>query len=260
MPKATTLLFAMIAYAVFFATFLYLIVFVGDLSFASRTVDVGPDSPVAVAVLVDLALIAVFGLQHSIMARPAFKRWWTRFVPESAERSVYVLAASVALTILFLGWRPIGSVVWLVSPITHPMLNDLVWLLFWIGWLTVLLSTFLINHFELFGLQQAWFHVRGRKAEPPQFRQPFLYKWVRHPLYLGFFLAFWAAPEMTAGHLLLAAGLSAYMLIAIRHEERDLVSLFGKDYEDYRGKVGMLTPRFRRRSTEPGRGAVRTRA
>ena len=127
----------------------------------------------------------------------------------------------------------------------------IIWLLFWVGWLTVLLSTFLINHFELFGLQQAWFHLRGREAAAPQFRRPLLYKWVRHPLYLGFFLAFWAAPEMTAGHLLLAAGMSVYMLIAIRYEEHDLIGLFGKDYEDYREEVGMLTPRFRRRS--PGR-------
>ncbi len=128
----------------------------------------------------------------------------------------------------------------------NPILGDVIWLLFWVGWGTVLLSTFLINHFELFGLQQAWFHMRRREAEPPRFRQPLFYKWVRHPLYLGFLLAFWAAPQMTAGHLLLAAGMSVYILIAIRHEERDLVSLFGRDYELYREQAGMLTPRFRR--------------
>src|SRR4051812_14547738 len=247
MSRTATLLFAIVAYAVFFATFLYLIVFVGDLSFAGRTVDIGPQAPVSQAVVIDVALIALFGLQHSVMARQGFKRWWTRFVPLPAERSVYVLAASLALIILFLGWRPITAIVWNVNPIPHPALNDLIWFVFWIGWMTVLLSTFLLNHFELFGLQQAWLNMRGREAEPPKFHEPFLYKWVRHPLYLGFFIAFWAAPEMTAGHLLLAVGVSIYMLIAIRYEERDLIGLFGKDYEDYRARVGMLTPRLRRR-------------
>jgi protein-S-isoprenylcysteine O-methyltransferase Ste14 len=246
MSRALTLIFAIACYAIFFATFLYLIVFVGDFSFSSRTVDVGPTAPVGLALVVDLALIALFGLQHSVMARQGFKRAWTKMVPPQAERSVYVLAASIALMILFLGWRPIDTIVWNV---TNSGLQDILWALFWLGWLTVLLSTFLINHFELFGLQQAWFHVRGREAAAPQFRQPFFYKYVRHPLYLGFFLAFWAAPEMTAGHLLLAAGMSIYMLIAIRYEEHDLIGLFGKDYENYRQEVGMLTPRFRRRSS-----------
>ena len=243
MSRILTLTFAMVAYAIFFATFLYLICFVGDLVFAPRTVDVGPESPVAVAVVINLLLIALFGFQHSVMARQGFKRWWTKVVPPHTERSVYVLAASAALIVLFLGWRPIDIEVWAIGP----PFSDLIWILFWIGWLTVLVSTFLINHFELFGLQQAWFYCRGREAQPPKFRTPFFYNWVRHPLYLGFFLAFWATPDMTVGHLLLAAGMSVYMLIAIRHEERDLVSLFGKDYETYREDVGMLTPRFRRR-------------
>jgi len=245
MTRATTLLFAIVAYAIFFATFLYLIVFVGDFSFAGRTVDVGPSAPVGVAAVIDLVLIALFGLQHSGMARPAFKRAWTRIVPEAAERSVYVLAASVMLMILFLGWRPIPQVVWSV---TNPIAADIIWLLFWAGWGIVLLSTFLINHFELFGLQQAWLNMRGRRAAHPELRQPFFYRWVAHPLYSGFFLAFWAAPEMTAGHLLLAVGMSAFMLIGIRYEERDLTALFGEDYSRYRSGVGMLTPRFRRRS------------
>jgi protein-S-isoprenylcysteine O-methyltransferase Ste14 len=249
MGRAATLIFAILAYAVFFATFLYLIVFVGDFSFASRTVDLGPSAPVALAVVIDVALIALFGLQHSVMARQGFKRWWTRFVPPPVERSVYVLAASIALMILFVGWRPIPAIVWNVNPIPHPMINDLIWIAFWSGWAMVLISTFLINHFELFGLQQAWLNARGKQAEPPKFHQPFLYRWVRHPLYLGFFIAFWATPEMTAGHLLLAVGVSIYMLIAIRYEERDLLGLFGKDYEDYRANVGMLVPRFMRRRT-----------
>ncbi len=156
-----------------------------------------------------------------------------------------MLTASAVLIVLMALWRPIPGVVWNV---TNPLAANAIWVVFWVGWGTVLLSTFLINHFELFGLQQAWLNMLGREAEPHKFHQPLLYKWVRHPLYLGFFLAFWAAPQMTAGHLLLAAGVSVYMLIAIRYEERDLVGYFGKDYEDYRERVGMLTPRFRRRS------------
>lgn len=245
MSRTATLLFSIVCYAIFFATFLYLIVFVGAFALSERTVDSGPPATPTVAVVVDLLLIALFGLQHSLMARQGFKRWWLKMVPPPAERSVYVLSASIMLMILFIGWRPITPIVWDVA---NPVGRSILWLLFWVGWGTVLLSTFLINHFELFGLQQAWFHMSGREAEPPRFRQPFFYKWVRHPLYLGFFLAFWATPHMTVGHLLLAAGLSVYMLIAIRYEEHDLVSLFGRDYELYREQAGMLIPRFRRRS------------
>jgi protein-S-isoprenylcysteine O-methyltransferase Ste14 len=243
MSRAAALVFAIACYAIFFATFLYLIVFVGDFTFAAKTVDAGPHAPTVVAAIVDLILISLFGLQHSAMARPAFKRWWTRFVPPQMERSVYVLSASIMLIILFVGWRPIDAIVWNV---TSPAFSSILWLLFWAGWLTVLISTFLINHFELFGLQQAWFHVRGRQEQAPQMREPSLYRFVRHPMMLGFFFAFWAAPEMTAGHLLLALGMSAYILVALRYEERDLVGLFGDDYENYRGRVGMLVPRFGR--------------
>jgi protein-S-isoprenylcysteine O-methyltransferase Ste14 len=243
MSRAATLIFSIICYAIFFATFLYLIVFVGDFTFATITVDSGPEAPPAIAAIIDILLISLFGLQHSVMARPGFKAWWTKIVPPPIERSVFVLSASIALMILFLGWRPIDAIVWNV---TNPILKDLIWILFWAGWLTVLVSTFLINHFELFGLQQAWLHVRGREAARPELRQPGFYRWVAHPLYSGFFLAFWAAPEMTAGHLLLAAGVSIYMLIAIRYEERDLTDFFGDEYRRYRSGVGMLTPRFRR--------------
>ena len=244
MSRAATLLFAIAAYAVFFATFLYLICFVGNFPIAPLTVDRGPDSPVAVAVVIDLVLIALFGLQHSVMARHGFKRAWTRVVPWPVERSVYVLIASLMLIILFLFWRPIEGTVWDAS---RSALNMLLWLGFAAGWAIILLSTFLLNHFELFGLQQAWFHVQGRTAAKPQMRQPLFYRYVRHPLYSGFFLAFWSTPHMTYSHLLLAGGLSVYMLIAIRYEERDLVSLFGSDYDDYRQSAGMLTPRLRRR-------------
>ena len=245
MSRAASLLFAIICYAIFFATFLYLIVFVGDFTFATITVDSGPEAPPAVAVIIDIALIALFGLQHSVMARPAFKERWTKIVPPPIERSVYVLAASIALMILFVGWHPIDTIVWNVR---NPIAQNLIWMLFWIGWLTVLTSTFLINHFELFGLQQAWFNMRGRQPEAPELRQPLFYRWVAHPLYAGFFLAFWATPKMSVGHLLLAVALSIYMLIAIRYEEHDLTDLFGEDYRRYRSSVGMLLPRFRRRS------------
>jgi protein-S-isoprenylcysteine O-methyltransferase Ste14 len=246
MSKAAALLFAILCYAIFFATFLYLIIFVGDFAFATLTVNSGgTQSPPAVAAVIDLALIALFGLQHSIMARPSFKARWTRIVAPPIERSVYVLAASIALMILFLLWRPLDDVVWNVR---STLVGGIIWLLFWIGWLTVLVTTFLINHFELFGLQQAWLHLRGREAAKPELRQPLFYRWVAHPLYAGFFLAFWAAPQMTVGHLLLAVGFSIYMLIAIRYEERDLTNLFGEDYRRYRSGVGMLTPRIRRRN------------
>lgn len=246
MSKAASLLFAVIAYAIFFATFLYLIAFVGDLPFAPRTVDRGPEAALGIALAVNLALVAMFGLQHSVMARQGFKRAWTRIVPKQAERSVYVLAASAVLMILFVLWRPIPIVIW---DATGTALELPIWVLFAAGWLIVLLSTFLINHFELFGLQQAWFHARGRTAAEPQLRQPLFYRWVAHPLYSGFFLAFWATPRMTAGHLLLAIGMSVYMLIAIQYEERDLRSLFGSDYDDYRSGVGKLTPKLRRRAS-----------
>ena len=241
------MLFAIACYAIFFATFLYLIVFVGDFEFAVLTVNSGPQANPVAAAIIDVALIALFGLQHSVMARPAFKAKWTRIVPPPIERSVFVLAASIALMVLFLCWRPIEGMVWNV---TNPVLQMMIWALFWIGWITVLISTFLINHFELFGLQQAWFNMRGREGDKPELRQPLFYRWVAHPMMSGFFLAFWAAPQMTISHLLLALGMSVYILIALRYEEHDLTDLFGDDYRRYRSGVGMLTPRFRRRRRE----------
>ena len=245
MTRSLCLLFGLFAYLIFFATFLYLIGFVGNLPELPRTVDHGPASELVPALIVNLALIGLFGLQHSGMARQGFKRAWTRIVPEPIERSTYVLLASAALILLFAFWRPMPAIVWSVE---NDLAVGLLWGLFGLGWLIVLLSTFLISHFELFGLKQVYLHLRGAAAAAPVFRQPFFYKMVRHPLYSGFFLAFWATPVMTAGHLLLAFGMSAYMLIAIRYEERDLVRLFGHDYENYRKNVGMLTPRVKRRA------------
>ena len=244
MSRAFHLLFAVIAYAIFFATFLYLIGFVGGFEFMPKTVD-SPAASVGAgaAAVIDLALIALFGVQHSVMARPGFKKGWTRIVPPAVERSVYVLITSATLIVLFLFWQPIESIVWTVA---NPIGRDLLWIIFWAGFGIVLVSTFLINHFELFGLQQAWFH--GREEQPPQLREPSLYRFVRHPMMAGFFLAFWGTPTMTAGHLVLAAGMSVYILVALHYEERDLVRLFGPGYEDYRRRVGMLIPRFGRRT------------
>jgi protein-S-isoprenylcysteine O-methyltransferase Ste14 len=247
MARALTLLFSIVCYAIFFATFLYLIAFVGDLP-VPRTVDAPLTSmPREAKIAIDIALIALFGLQHSIMARPGFKQVWTRIVPPNAERSVYVLLASVALIILFALWQPLGRTVWDVGP-DMAWLRTILWAMFWGGFGIVLISTFLINHFELFGLQQAWLNLTGMQPEKPELRQPLFYRWVAHPIYAGFFLGFWSTPHMTRGHMLLAAGMSVYMLIAIRYEERDLTSVFGGDYTRYRAGVGGLVPRLRRRS------------
>jgi protein-S-isoprenylcysteine O-methyltransferase Ste14 len=240
MSRGATLLFAILAYGLFFATFLYLICFVGNAGFAPVTVDKGPIGPVAVAVVVDLALIALFGLQHSVMARPAFKRWFTRFIPASIERSTYVLLASLVLFLLYWQWRPIGGVVW---DVTHPAGRTLLHALFAVGWLMVPAVSLMINHFDLFGTRQVWLHLKGREYENLPFRTPMAYRFVRHPLYVGWMIAFWATPTMTAAHLLFAAGLTAYIFIAIPFEERNLVEHFGGDYRAYRGRVGGLIPR-----------------
>lgn len=241
MVRAFYLAYAATCYAIFFATFLYLIAFVGNLPGAPITVDAARSAPTLTALLIDIALIALFGIQHSVMARPAFKARWTRIVPAPIERSTYVLLASIALILLFHFWHVLPGTIWSVG---HPYAAGFLWALFASGWLIVLLSTFLLNHFELFGLQQAWFALRDRAAAAPKLHQPLFYKFVRHPLYSGFFIAFWATPVMSAGHLLLAAGMSIYMLIAIRFEERDLIATFGDDYVAYRQKVGMLVPKL----------------
>ena len=241
MARAFYLLFGVFAYLVFFWTFLYLIAFVGNFAQIPFAVDRGLEAALPVAIAVDLSLIALFGVQHSVMARQGFKEAWKRIVPPPVERSMYVLLASLCLIALFVFWRPIPSIVWSVS---NPVAAYALWALFGLGWLIVLISTFLINHFELFGLRQVWSHAGGHEIPAPKFRTPFFYRFVRHPIYSGFVLAFWATPHMTAGHLLLAVGMTVYILIAIGHEERDLVGMFGTDYEEYRGRAGKLIPKF----------------
>lgn len=228
------------AYAAGLVSLLYLIAFSGNLG-VPRSVDVGPGAPWGQALGVDLALVLLFGLQHSVMARGGFKRWWTRVVPPAVERSTYLVATCAVLAALFWCWRPI------VTPVLWQVENTagaaLLWSLFGIGWLLVLLSTFLINHFELFGLQQVFARLTRRPLPEARFRTPLLYRYVRHPLYLGLLLSFWSVPVMTAGRLLFAAGFSAYILVGIAYEERDLLALFGEHYRRYRAEVGMLLPR-----------------
>jgi protein-S-isoprenylcysteine O-methyltransferase Ste14 len=235
--------FGLASYALFLATFLYAIGFIGNFG-VPRTLDQAPSGPLATALLVDLGLLALFAIQHSVMARPAFKRWLTRVVPESAERSLYVLASSLALIAMFLAWRPLGGVIWEVADSGARMA---IWGAFAFGWLLVLVATFLINHFDLFGLRQVWLQLVGRRYTPLKFGTPGPYKLVRHPLYLGWFFAFWATPTMTLSHLLFAVMTTAYILIAIRLEERDLVDALGDDYRRYRERVPMVIPFLGRR-------------
>lgn len=230
---------AVAIYFAFFATFLYLIGFVGGFEFMPTHIDKGLVASPATAAAVDLALIALFGIQHSAMARPGFKASWTKVVPAPLERSVYCLATVVVLLVMFRFWHPIGGTVW---SITNETGRTIIYSLFFLGWGLLFISTWLLNHFELFGLQQAWQNLRGTKPSPPQMRTPLFYKMVRHPLYTGFFIAFWATPDMTVGHLLFAVGMTVYIVIGIAHEERDLVDLFGEDYLAYRRTTGAFIP------------------
>ena len=250
--RLSAFVYGIVCYAIFFGTFLYAIAFIGNVPVA-RTMDGAPALPLGQAMLTNVALLALFAVQHSVMARPAFKRAWTRIVPKPVERSTYVLLSSAALLLLVRFWQPMGGVIWDVDA---PVGRMLLYGLFASGWLLVLLATFLINHFDLFGLRQVWLYLMGREYTPLRFKTPWLYRYVRHPLYVGWQLTFWAIPTMTVAHLVFAAMTTAYMLIAIQFEERDLVTAHGEAYARYRRTVPMLVPRIRHKTGEAVEGGA----
>lgn len=241
MGKIAAFIYGLAAYIVFFLTFLYAIGFVTGLV-VPKTIDTGAVVPVTEALIVNILLMSLFAVQHSLMARRQFKEWWTQVVPKSVERSTYVLFASLALILLFWQWRPMPTVVWQV---TEPTTAMVITGLSFVGWLLVLTSTFLINHFELFGLHQVANNLTGQPMPTMRFKTPVLYRIVRHPIYLGFIIAFWVAPVMTVGHALFAGVTTAYILVGIFLEERDLIELFGDEYRNYCQRVSMLIPWFK---------------
>ena len=246
LKRLSIFLYGVVSYAIFFGTYLYAVGFVGNFG-VPRTLDGVPTASFASALLVNLGLLGLFAVQHSVMARPAFKRWFTRLVPVSAERSTYVLLSSLALIAMFAWWQPLGGSVWTA---TDPAVRGVLWGCFVFGWLLVLGSTFLINHFDLFGLRQVWLQLMGRPYTDLAFGTPGPYRLVRHPLYVGWLFAFWATPTMTVSHLVFAIATTGYILIAIQLEERDLIAHHGKTYQDYRERVPMLIPFTRRRNAD----------
>jgi protein-S-isoprenylcysteine O-methyltransferase Ste14 len=242
MSRILVPLYGAIAYVVFLASFLYAIAWLANV-LVPKTIDSGAAAPLGEAILVNLALLTAFAVQHSVMARPGFKRWWTRLVPPPVERATFVLFASLLLFAICLGWRPMPANVWQLEGAAAVAM----WTLCAAGWLVVLLSTFMINHFELFGLRQVWLHARGSAYSAPHYVERFFYRFVRHPIMLGFLIAFWATPAMSQGHLLFAITTTLYILVALQLEERDLVAEHGAAYAAYRERVPMLVPGLKAR-------------
>jgi protein-S-isoprenylcysteine O-methyltransferase Ste14 len=238
MKRVTTLTYGVVCYGIFFATFLYLIGFLGNF-IVPVTIDGELQGSFIMACLVNAGLFMIFGVQHSVMARPGFKKAWTKIVPEAAERSTYVLFSSLALIILFVFWKPMGGIVWDIQNTTG---QAVMYGVFGLGWVTILYTTFLINHFDLFGLRQVWLYFRGRPYTNLEFKIPSLYKVIRHPLYIGWLMAIWATPTMSIAHLVFAVASAAYIMIAIYYEEKDLVNHFGSTYVEYKETVPMLVP------------------
>ncbi len=256
MSRFLVLVYGVLCYLIFFGTFLYAIGFIGNIA-VPKSMDSGPETPFSEALVVDAALLGIFAIQHSVMARQWFKRGLTKVIPHAAERSTYVLMSSLLLILLFWQWRPIGGIVWDVQNETGRIILRAMYAF---GWLTVLTSTFLINHFDLFGLRQVFLYAMGKEYTPMPFRTPGPYNVVRHPLYVGWFFAFWSTPTMTGAHLVFAIATSAYILLAIQFEERDLMHFYGEQYRDYRKRVPMIIPFLGRQKVNVGSAPPKARA